>query len=117
MRKLSSKEKTQVLAEVPIVLRKLAEERDMYKNKLASIETRIRIEKLASEMVEKGIETGDVRALADRLEKQAESGQLDLRRLEDAVELVGPDMAKGAHVSEDDGSFSGKSVLEQFILS
>lgn len=115
MNKLSQEKVQEVLSEVPTVLRKLAAERDFYKGKLAAIETRHNVEKIASEMIEKGLETGRVTEIADRLEKRAASGEIDLTTLSNAVSLVGPDMGKHAHVS-DDHSVSA-SDLERFITS
>lgn len=116
MNKLSAEKKAAIIAEAPVVIRKLAAERDELREKLAKIETRQQVEKLAHNMIEKGIESGNHTALADRLEKQAHSGELDLKRLTDAVELVGPNMGKEAHVSDADSS-SGLSAFEQVILS
>jgi hypothetical protein len=116
MEKVSAEKKAAIIAEAPVVIRKLAAERDELREKLAKIETRTRVEKLAHDMLEKGIETGDARVLADRLEKQASSGELDLTRLADAVQLVGPNMGKEAQVA-DSHSSNGMSAFEQAILS
>jgi hypothetical protein len=86
--------------------------------KLASRERRDRVEKLAAAMHSKGIEL-DVTAvdLADRLEKAAASGKLDA--VEQAVDLVGPDMGqKLAQLSTNDvpGDSSASSDLERYIV-
>ena len=117
MKKLSAEDVREVMGVVPEVLRKLAAERDLYRDRLQEIEGRQRVEKLASAMLDKGLETGTASGLADRLEKQARSGELDLTRLADAVELVGPDMGKTAQLSDDLGHAGGATELERFILS
>lgn len=117
MDKISAEQKQAILAEVPNVLRGLAEERDMWRDKCAAYELRGNVEKLASQMVEKGLESGSVRELADRLEKQASEGQIDLRRISDAVELVGPNMGKLASISDESDGSAGSSALEQWIVS
>lgn len=117
MDKLSAAQKREVLAEVPEVLRKVAAERDIYKSAYLENASRQRIEKVASAMIEKGIKSGTVAAVADELEKQAAAGSLDLAVTEKAVELVGPDMGKRAHVSDELGSSSGSTDLERYLMS
>ena len=118
MQKISSEQKQAVLSEVPAVLRSLAEERDLYKNKLAAYELRHSVEKLAAQMIDKGIEEGNVKELANRLEKQASRGEINLQTLTDAVELVGPNMmAKKAHLSDESDPSEQASDFERAILS
>ncbi len=117
MDKLSAAQKREVLAEVPEVLRKVAAERDLYKNAFLENASRQRVEKLASAMIEKGIKAGSAAEVADELQKQAAAGSLDIAVTEKAVELVGPDMGKRAHVSDDLSGSAGTSDLERFILS
>lgn len=118
MKKISSEQRQEIFGEIPNVLRSLVAERDAALDKLASYEMRNKVEKLASKMVEKGLESGSVLELADRLEKQASTGQIQLQRLTDAVELVGPNMGKFAHLSDDelDGN-QAASAFEQAIFS
>jgi hypothetical protein len=68
-------------------------------------------------MIEKGLESGSVRDLAARLEKQASTGQIDLARMIDAVELVGPNMGKQAHLSDELDGSAAASDFERAILS
>jgi hypothetical protein len=117
MNKISAEQKEAILAEVPQVLRSLAEERDMYRDKCAAYELRTTVDKLAGQMIDKGLETGTVQELADRLEKQASTGQVDLKRMSDAVELVGPNMGKFAHVADEIDGSASTSELERFLLS
>lgn len=115
MRKLSSKEIAQVLAAVPTTLRKLAQERDDALAKLAQMERRGKVEKLAAEMQRKGLET-DISsdALADKLEKAADT-RLDT--IKQAVDLVGPDMgSRLASLTHDETRATpGTSKFERYI--
>lgn len=117
MNKLSAEQRQAVLAEVPGVLRKVAHERDMYKAQLEAIQGRTAVEKLASAMIEKGVRSGTVHSLADELEKQAAAGDIDLATTTRAVELVGTDMGKRAHVNDEVSGSSGGSDLERYMLS
>lgn len=117
MDKLSAAKKREVLAEVPEVLRKVAAERDLYRDAYLEGASRTRVEKIAAAMIEKGIKSGSVATVADEIEKQAAAGSLDLDVTEKAVELVGPDMGKRAHVSDELASSSGSSDLERFLMS
>lgn len=117
MNKLSAEQTVQVLAEVPTTLRKLAAERDFYKAAFTSSVTRQRIEKIAADMVDKGLRTGSPAAIADELEKQASSGDIDLAVTEKAVALVGSNMGKHAHISDELSGSSGSSQFEQFLMS
>lgn len=115
MNKLSAAEQREVLAEVPGTLRKLAAERDFYRDAYLKNASRQRIEKVASAMLEKGLRNGNVSDVADELEKQAHAGDIDLDVTERAVELVGPDMGKHASVSDEHAG--GSSELERFLVS
>lgn len=115
MLKLSSAQQCEILEEVPHVLRAVAAERDLYK--LAWLETanRARIEKVASQMVDKGLKSGSVQDVADELEKQAAAGSLNLDVTEQAVELVGPNMGKHASLNDELSGSAGSSDLERFL--
>lgn len=115
--KLSSAQRLEVLAEIPAVLRKLAAERDQYKNAWEAHTSRTRVEKLASSMLDKGIRTGDALSIADELEKMAANGEINLDVTEAAVDLHGTDMGKRAHVSDENSGSSGGSDLERYMLS
>ena len=115
--KLSSAERQAVLSEVPTVLRKLAAERDFYKQAYEATESRTRVEKIASAMLEKGIKSGDVASIADELEKQAANGEINLDVTEAAVSFHGTDMGKKAHVSDEYSGSSGGSDLERYMFS
>lgn len=117
MDKLSAAQKREVLAEVPEVLRKVAAERDIYKNAYLEGASRSRVEKIASAMINKGIKSGSVTEVADELQKQAAAGSQDLDVIEQAVEFVGPDMGKRASVSDELSSSAGVSDLERFLMS
>lgn len=117
MNKISSEQKLAILAEIPQVLRSLVEERDQYRDKCAAYELRQTVDKLASEMIDKGLETGSVKELADKLEKQASAGHVNLKRMADAVELVGPNMGKFAHLADEFDGSASVSELERYLLS
>lgn len=118
MNKLSAEQKMEVLREAPAALRKLAAERDFYRDAYVAQQSRQRIEKLAQAMVEKGLRDGSVQQVADALEKEAAVSQnFDLSVTEKAVELVGPDMGKQAHLSDELSGSAGSSDLERFVVS
>ena len=117
MEKLSAEQKREVLSEVPGVLRKVAAERDFYRDAYLKNASRQRIEKVASSMIEKGLKSGSVDEVANEIEKQAAAGSLDLDVTEKAVELVGPDMGKRAHVSDELSGSAGSTDLERYLLS
>lgn len=116
MNKLSAAQQCGILEEVPAVLRAVAAERDLYKQAWLETATRQRIEKVAFQMVEKGLKDGSVQDVADSLEKQARDGSLNLDVTEQAVELVGPDMGKHAYVSDELSGSAGSSDLERFVV-
>lgn len=115
MDKISHEQIQMLLTEAPTVLRKLAEERDFYKEKAACLERRDHAEKVAFAMHNKGIDT-DVafEDLVTRLEKVAEQGKLE--EWERSVEMVGPNMGvKTASVSDETVSTSS-SDFERYIM-
>lgn len=116
MKKLSAAEQSEILGEVPRVLRSLVAERDLYKQAFLEGANRTRVEKLASAMVEKGLKEGSIQALADELEKQAAAGDLNLDVTERAVELVGPNMGRFAQLTDDFSGSAGSSDFERFLL-
>lgn len=115
--KISSEKKAAVLSEAATTIRTLTAERDSLQTKLASIENRQRVEKLASSMIDKGLESGSVKDLADKLEKQAAKGLVNLEVVEKATDMVGPDMGKLASIGENPLSASSGSDFERFIIS
>lgn len=117
LNKLSAADQREVLAEVPGTLLKLAAERDLYRDLALSGLARQRVEKVASAMIEKGLRDGNVQDVANELEKEASAGALNLDVTERAVELVGKDMGKHAHVSDELSGATGSSDLERFVLS
>jgi len=116
MNKLSAADQQAVLAEVPGTLRKLAAESDFYRDAYLAGQSRQRIEKIASTMIDKGIRDGNVQTVADELEKSASAGSVNIDAIEQAVELVGTDMGKHAAVSDELLSSAGSSDLERFLL-
>lgn len=117
MEKLSMKDIHDLLAEAVPVMRKLASERDLYKEKCAKLERREEAEKTAQAMRTKGIDTDTpFETLVDRLEKAAEQGKLE--QIQASVEMVGPDMgSKIAQIANgEDRITAGSSDLERFIV-
>jgi len=116
MQKLSAAQQCEILEEVPSVLRAVAAERDLYKTAYLQIAERSQVEKLAGAMIEKGLRAGSVEAVANELQKQAKAGAIDLEVTSQAVELVGPDMGKLAHLSDELSSSAGSSDLERYVV-
>jgi hypothetical protein len=116
MEKLSAAQECEILEEVPNVLRAVAAERDLYKTAFLEGAERNQVEKLASAMIDKGVRAGSVKDVADELQKQAQAGVLNLEVTAQAVELVGRDMGKLAHVSDELSGSAGSSDLERFII-
>lgn len=117
MDKLSSEQIQEVLSEAPLVIQKLAQERDYYKQKLAEQLGEERVTKLAQAMIDKGLEDGDVASVTRKIASALQSGKMDLEVTEQAVAMVGPDMGKLASVGDDLSPASGATPLEQFIMS
>lgn len=98
--KVSAEQVFAVFAEAPEAIRKLASSRDEWKakyeaehEKVASYERRGVIEKMASQMIDKGMDGGATKEeLMTRLEGWA--AQNKLAELQMAIELNGPDMGQ-----------------------
>jgi len=116
MKKLSAADQQAVLAEVPGALRKVAFERDYFRDIVLANASRQRIEKIATSMIDKGIRDGNVQTVADDLEKSASAGSVNIDAIEQAVQLVGTDMGKQAAVSDELSGSAGSSDLERFLL-
>jgi predicted RNA-binding protein with EMAP domain len=118
MEKLSMEQIRELVAEAPGMIRKLASERDFYKNRFEELQRHEEAEKVASEMHRKGINTEmDLESLTASLEKAAEQGKLETIRT--AVDYVGPDMgSKLAQLTGDEQRIAaGSSDFERFLLS
>lgn len=116
--KVSSAQLSELLKEGADTLRKTASERDFFKEKCAKMERRERCEKIAREMHTKGIDADQtVEDIADRIEKSAGSGSLDLSVVEQALEWQGTDMGqKIGHLTSDDPRPTGSgSQLESYL--
>jgi aldehyde:ferredoxin oxidoreductase len=114
--KISHAQVAEVLADVPGVLRKLAEENKELREKVAAQELHSRCEKLAHAMHDKNIHSEVAFAdLVEHLEKQASEGKLDA--VEQAVGMVAPDMGmKLAQLTSDERGTSATSEFERFIV-
>lgn len=115
--KISAAQVQQVLSQVPDTLRKLASERDFWKNEATSRMQRDEVMKVASAMHDKGINL-DVayEDLVANLEKAASAGQLD--KIAMAIDLTGPNMAeKIATLTGDESAVTnGGTMLESYIM-
>jgi hypothetical protein len=118
MDKTSSQQIAEVLADAASTLRSQQEVIHSLSEKLASRSMRDRVEKLAHNMHEKGLELdSSVEILADRLEKMAEATPGKLDAIEHGVDLVGPDMGmKVAQLTSDSPSQEAVSEFERFII-
>ena len=118
MNKISNAKVAEVLSDAATTLRAQQAYIGELETKLAAKEQRERVEKLASQMHQKGFDLDvSVSDLADRLEKAAEQKKLDV--IEAAVDLAGPDMgSKLASLTNDDGpgASSAASDLERYIV-
>jgi len=118
MAKLDMNKIAQLAADSAATLKKIAHERDTYREKVASLQEqntallrRMEAEKVAAEMHSKGVRTEvPFDTLSEYLEKEAAAGRLEQIKL--ALDMTGPDMMKGAFISEDDGSAGGDASSE-----
>jgi thiamine pyrophosphate-dependent acetolactate synthase large subunit-like protein len=116
MNKLSMKEVQELVAEAPGMIRKLASERDFYRDRYEAMVRHENAEKTAAAMIHKGLSEDDFETLTARLEKAAEQGKLE--QIQVAVDMVGPDMGtKLAQLTNDDQYSTAGTAFEQFIVS
>ena len=116
MKKVSHEQLQTILTQVPGTLRKLASERDFWREKALAHEQHAEIAKVAHMMQEKSInpELSDEQ-IFDMLEKAAEQGKL--AEISRAVDMVAPDMGqKIASLSESSPS-GGATAENRFINS
>ena len=113
MEKLSAAEWQEILAEVPSVLRALVEENRELKEKVAGYERKEHAEKVASLMVERGIEPNV--GYQEKVASLLRDPQRDLRVMEEAVRLEVPAL-KLASVSDDQYVGNSGSRLEAYLL-
>lgn len=119
---MNESEKTaQVLQDAANIVRAVSAERDALAEKLAAqqakismYERRVSAEKVAAKMHQKGINIDtEFPDLVANLEKAASEGKLDT--IEEAVEMVGPDMGmKTASINYDAPAATG-SDFERFL--
>jgi hypothetical protein len=118
MEKLSAEQVKQVFEQIPGTLRKLAAERDFWKQEATSRIRHDEAEKVARAMHDKGINTEvNFETLVGQLEKAASDGTLS--KIAEAVDLVGPDMGeKIARLIDDEPRLSqgSGSDFERFIV-
>lgn len=120
--KVSSAQAYQVYAEVPGVLRRLANERDTLLSKVASLQSELdeyrttsRIEKIASSMEDKHIDMGVTFEEKVARIKEASAAGRSLDAIEEAVSMTAPQGGLG-HLGGELDVGNGAVELESFIL-
>lgn len=119
MEKLSAAQVHAVLGEVPGVLRKLASERDAWKERAIALEQAVgqyqlneRVEKIANEVHDKGVEQGRTpEETREFLLQKAASSELDV--FEQAVGMTAAQSPLGFLGDKP----TGDTAFEEFILS
>lgn len=116
MPELDNEKVAKVLKDAGVMLKSVAEERDKLASKCALLERRFEAQKLASSMHAKGLNRDvEYDALVENLEKAAEDGRLPV--IQEAVDMVGPNMGSIGSLSHDDHPVGGGSnPFESFIL-
>lgn len=116
MAELNKEKMAKVLADAGVMLKSVAAERDKLASENALLKRHFEAQKLASVMHEKGLNLDvDYETLVGELEKAAEAGRLPV--IQEAVEMVGPNMGSIGTLSSDDvASGGGSNPLESFIL-
>lgn len=116
MEKLSNEKIAQVLRDTGNVLRAVSQERDMLRDKLASYERRLEVEKLARVMIQKGLHSDEeYSVLCTSLEKSAASGELPI--IHKAVDMIGSTNMGFANLNHDETTAGpGASQFEQFVV-
>lgn len=115
MQKEAMSKYAKVLKEASAVILQVTSERDEALAKVAAFERRDRAMKVASEMHRKGLDDTPIDKLAERFEVLDEQGKLS--SVEQAVDMVGPDMGrKLASLSDDRGTSVGSNDLERYLM-
>jgi hypothetical protein len=115
MEKLNTAKVAELLTDASQALKAVTEERDKLAAENAAMKTRHESEKLAAAMHDKGLRLDVERAeLATELEKEAAEGRLPV--IQEAVDMVGPNMGLTATPTSDDAPVGGATALEQFII-
>lgn len=114
MLKLSSAQVQAVLADVPDTMRKLAADRDNWRERALGLEQDQRLHKLADRMSEKGLDPDlDPEDRMARLREQAAAGKLEV--MEQAVDLAAGRAPLG-ELSPDDTPGNGTDPLTSLLL-
>jgi hypothetical protein len=116
MAELDKEKVAKVLSDAGTALRSMAAERDKLAARCSILERHAEAQKLATAMHEKGLNRDvDYETLVQDLEKAAEAGRLPV--IQEAVEMVGPNMGFTGTLSNDDvPAGGGSSAFENFIL-
>lgn len=115
MQKISANKLAEVLHDTQRVLISVTQERDKLAYENASIKRTIEAEKLASVMHDKGCRLDtNFSDLVTELEKAAEEGQLPV--IQQAVDMVGPNMGFRGIQTHDEMSGGGNDSLTSYLI-
>ena len=121
MSELTLEKVAQVFNEVPRVLRSLSAERDGLLEKNASLRSELqeykrrdRIEKIAHEMEEKGVDARSHQERVELIKESADAGR-SLDVIEEAVKMAAGNGSLG-DLGNPDEAGNGSSQLESFLL-
>lgn len=115
MQKISSDKIAEVLKDASAALLNVTSERDKLASQVSELLLQREVEKLASDMHEKGVRTDTAfDALVEDLQKAASEGRLDV--IKEAVQLMAPDMGHSVSLREGAEGGSGASAFENYIL-
>lgn len=105
----------QVLADSSLALKSMAVERDKLASMVSYYQRHEEARKLASAMHEKGLNRDvEFEELVTDLEKAASAGRLPA--IQEAVNMVAPNMGFTGSLTHDDVQGGGSNALESFIL-
>ncbi len=115
MPELDKEKVAKVLKDAGAALRSVTSERDKLAAENALLRRRDEAQKTASVMHAKGIHREvDFDTLVGNLEKAAEAGRLHV--IQEAMEMVGPNMGSLGSLTSDDVASGGSNAFESFIL-
>jgi hypothetical protein len=115
MPELDKEKVAKVLADAGAAIRSVTAERDKLAEENSLLKRHFEAQKLASAMHAKGLNSDvDYETLVSDLEKAAEAGRLPI--IQEAVEMVGPNMGSIGTLSSDEAVGGGNNALESFIL-
>lgn len=115
MPELNKEKVARVLADASVALKSVATERDKLAEENALLKRHFEAQKTAAAMHYKGLNLDvDYPTLVIELEKAAEAGRLPV--IQEAVEMVGPNMGHLGILTSDETHAGGSNAFESFIL-